>query len=59
MATDAKPTGSDAKPTGSDAAPSSGGDGARLSSAKEEEEEEECGFCRFMKGGSCKTAFVQ
>ena len=49
----------DAKPTGSDAAPSSGGDGARLSSAKEEEEEEECGFCRFMKGGSCKTAFVQ
>ena len=59
MATDAKPTGSDAKPTGSDAAPSSGDDGARLSSAKEEEEEEECGFCRFMKGGSCKTAFVQ
>ena len=25
---------------------------------EEEEEEEECGFCRFMKGGSCKAAFV-
>ena len=24
----------------------------------EKEEEEECGFCKFMKGGSCKTAFV-
>ena len=23
-----------------------------------EEEEEECGFCRFMKGGSCKATFV-
>ena len=25
---------------------------------EEEEEEEECGFCRFMKGGSCKATFV-
>jgi len=25
---------------------------------EEEEEEEECGFCKFMKGGSCKTAFL-
>ena len=24
----------------------------------EEEEEEECGFCKYMKGGSCKDAFV-
>ena len=53
MATDAKPTGSDAKPTGSDAAPSSGGDGARLSSATEAEEEEECGFCRFVQWEDC------
>jgi hypothetical protein len=25
---------------------------------EEEEEEETCGFCKFMKGGSCKLAFV-
>jgi len=25
---------------------------------KEDEEEEECGFCKYMKGGSCKDAFV-
>lgn len=25
---------------------------------EEEEEEETCGFCRFMKGGSCKATFV-
>ena len=25
---------------------------------EEEEEEEECGFCKFMKGGSCKATFV-
>ena len=25
---------------------------------EEEEEEEECGFCKYMKGGSCKEAFV-
>lgn len=23
-----------------------------------EEEEEECGFCKYMKGGSCKEAFI-
>lgn len=26
---------------------------------EEDEEEETCGFCRFMKGGSCKKAFVE
>lgn len=25
---------------------------------EEEEEEEKCGFCKFMKGGPCKTVFV-
>ena len=25
---------------------------------EEDEEEEECGFCKYMKGGSCKDAFV-
>lgn len=25
---------------------------------EEEEDEEECGFCKYMKGGSCKDAFV-
>ena len=25
---------------------------------KEDEGEEECGFCKYMKGGSCKDAFV-
>ena len=25
---------------------------------EEEEEKEECGFCKFMKGGSCKATFV-
>ena len=37
------------------------GDGEKAAEAadgKKEEEEEECGFCKFMKGGSCKTAFV-
>ena len=36
-------------------------DGAKAAEAadgEKEEEEEECGFCKFMKGGSCKTAFV-
>ena len=35
-------------------------DGAKAAEAAdgEKEEEEECGFCKFMKGGSCKTAFV-
>ena len=34
-------------------------DGAKAAyGEKEQEEEEECGFCKFMKGGSCKTAFV-
>ena len=26
---------------------------------KEEEEEETCGFCAYMKGGSCKRQFVE
>ena len=36
------------------------GDGEKAAEAAdgEKEEEEECGFCKFMKGGSCKTAFV-
>ena len=37
------------------------GDGAKAADAadgEKQEEEEECGFCKFMKGGSCKTAFV-
>jgi len=25
---------------------------------EEDEDEEECGFCKYMKGGSCKDAFV-
>ena len=25
---------------------------------EEGEEEEECGFCKYMKGGSCKEAFI-
>jgi hypothetical protein len=37
------------------------GDGAKAEDEEEEEEEEEetCGFCKFMKGGSCKATFVK
>jgi hypothetical protein len=31
---------------------------AKKEGEEEAEEEEECGFCKFMKGGSCKTAFL-
>ncbi len=32
--------------------------GKTVGDGKPEEPEEECGFCLFMKGGSCKTSFV-
>ena len=31
---------------------------ARASDANESDEDEECGFCKYMKGGSCRDAFV-
>ena len=31
---------------------------AKEAKAEEEEEEEECGFCKYMKGGSCKETFI-
>ena len=51
MATDAKTAPAASKESKKDAP-----DGAEK--VGDEEEEEECGFCRFMKGGSCKAAFV-
>ena len=35
-------------------------DAPRASDARDEDEEEEetCGFCKYMKGGSCRAAFA-
>jgi hypothetical protein len=51
MATATEPAG-DAREDASDA--------PRASDARDEDEEEEetCGFCKYMKGGSCRAAFA-